>query len=85
MKNRVLIPLIALLWASGVLLGHVLRTPVVHAGGSDRFDKLYWQSDSMPVEFQVFHDKGSGQEIVCTSSNTHYDSLRCWPTGRVWK
>ena len=85
MKNRVLIPLIALLWASGVLLGHVLRTPVVHAGGAQRFTNLLHQGDEVEVFFHVYHDNETGQEIVCTTNEAHYDEGGCWLTGRVWK
>lgn len=86
MKNRVLMPLIAVLWVCGFVVGYVWRTPhIVHADGGNRFTPIYRQGPDVQVYFQVFHDTETGQEIVCTFNEEHYNEGGCWLTGRVWK
>jgi hypothetical protein len=58
-----------------------------------RFENIYNEDHSgqFPAAFYVWHDKESGQEIVCTAgvykgaivSEQYHPS--CWPTGRNWK
>ena len=58
-----------------------------------RFENIYNENHygSFPSAFYVWHDKESGQEVVCAAgiysggllAKQYHPS--CWPTGRSWK
>lgn len=84
MKNRVLMPLIVLLWLCGVAMRYVWFAPRVKAASPERFTHLYSQGQWPPdMTFSVYHDNETGQELICAMNNA--DSSRCWYSGRVWK
>jgi len=57
-----------------------------------RFEQIYYEdhyknpfgSTMVPQAFYVWHDKESGQEIVCAIGYSA-NPISCWPTGRNWK
>jgi hypothetical protein len=55
---------------------------------SPRFEHVYTQTLELDgfqsTMFNVYHDKSSGQEIVCVLSGQTYASAQCYLTGRKW-
>lgn len=54
-----------------------------------RFEHIYTESgDAHILRWEVFHDRETGQEIVCAFPTTTLGSAEktsCWLTGRNWK
>lgn len=61
---------------AGVLIGQT----------ATRFDRIYTENINAPhgfSEFNVFHDKETGQEIVCVTGGLD-GSMSCYLSGRKW-
>lgn len=64
----------------------VLAGYTIHAQSRPRFEKILSERTSDIPNFQVWHDRESGQEFTCVYSGVYlgYD-VSCFPTGRNWK
>lgn len=77
--KMIILSAIGLALVSGIAIGQ--HTP--------RFEAIYTQyledryGYGYISNFSVFHDKDTGQEIVCIERST-YDSNSCYLTGRKW-
>lgn len=72
MKRLIILGAIGIALVAGIAIGQ--RTP--------RFELIYTESLE-DIAFHVYHDKDTGQEIVC---GRPYDShtYSCYLTGRKW-
>lgn len=72
------------------LIGLTLVSGVAIGQHQPRFEQVYNQAmknDSLmgyETIFTVFHDKDTGQEIVCIMRNSSTASNSCYLTGRKW-
>lgn len=71
------------------IVGLALATGIAIGQHGVRFERIYVEAvdDDLSyggkANFTVFHDKQTGQEILCISHGT-YDSESCLMTGRKW-
>lgn len=68
----------------GVVAGPVPYPMLEDSMPRPRFEFLLWEDmKGMNASFQVYHDKETGQEIVCVMDKLAAPS--CYLTGRSWK
>jgi hypothetical protein len=82
---------IVLLCALVVILSGIVvisdAKSTVHADVTPRFEHIYEEYLDHGIDsadFEVYHDKVTGQELVCVEAHSRYDANSCYLTGRKW-
>lgn len=72
------------LWVGILLVLSISSSDNVKAGSRPRFEMILDQyHEPKNHSFEVFHDKETGQEIVCVYGGL--DMASCYLTGRSWQ
>jgi hypothetical protein len=77
-RKKFLLPaVIALVLCAGIVFGQA----------RPRFEQTYEQEIGGPMgrTFEVYHDKDTGQEIVCARVSYNSSGYSCFLSGRSWK